>query len=133
MIRHKLTLVVGMIAILLSASTFALADCQRKIGLTITPAGDARDISGTAEIRNKGKRQRFKVSMDARVAEGTTYAVYVDGNLAGTLTIDGLGDGELEVDNDDGRALPAAVNPVCSIASVEVRDADGVIVLFGRF
>jgi len=43
--------------------------------------------------------------MDARVPNVTTYLVRVDGNVAGPITIV-AGDGELELNNNNGKTLP---------------------------
>lgn len=45
------------------------------------------DVSGQAEVRDQGGRQKFKVSMDARVANGTTFIVMANGAATGTVTI----------------------------------------------
>lgn len=135
MFRQKMLLGSILCALLLtfSLNAFAVADCSRKGDLAVTAAGAALDISGKVEVRARGNRQRFKLSMDARVAEGTTFAVYANGNLAGTITINAFGDGEIELANDAGKVLPAAITPVCSIQTVEVRDGNGVAVLSGTF
>jgi hypothetical protein len=61
MFRYKTKIALSLLALLMTASTLVYADCQRKISLTITDAGNASDISVTAEIRSKGRRQRFIV------------------------------------------------------------------------
>jgi len=109
----------------------AWADCQNKIGLSITPAGVAIDASGTAEVRSQGAQQRFKVSIDARVADGTTFEVFANGQVAGTITI-ALGAGELDLNNNNGAVLPAGVDPVCGVATVDVLSA-GTVILQGTF
>jgi hypothetical protein len=120
-------------AVLAMVVNFAEAsDCRKKISLDATSAGAAIDSSGTAEVRAQGAKQRFKVSMDARVADGTTFAVLADGLLAGTITI-ALGDGELELNNNNGKTLPAGVAPVCEIGTVEVKDGGSNLVLNGSF
>jgi hypothetical protein len=109
----------------------AWADCQKKIALSITPAGAAIDASGTAEVRSQGAQQRFKVAIDARVADGTTYEVFANGQLAGTITI-ALGAGELDLNNNNGAVLPTGVDPVCSVSTVDVLAA-GTVILHGAF
>ncbi|MBI4524735.1 MAG: hypothetical protein HY695_13100 [Deltaproteobacteria bacterium] len=109
----------------------ASANCQKKIALTATAAGAALDISGTAEVRKRGAQQRFKVSMDAAVEDGATFVVFANNLPVGTITIS-LGDGELEVNNNNGKVLPAGVNPVCSIGPVVVVDGN-TVVLEGSF
>ncbi len=110
----------------MAAQAFA-ADCRNRIALVATDAGVAIDASGTAEVRAQGTQQRFKVGMDARVADGTTFEVRVNGNsgagilgdLAGTITIT-LGVGELGLNNNNDATLPTGVDPVCSIGAVQV-------------
>lgn len=133
MLRKQLSTVTMIITLALSTAAMPFADCQKKIALSITATGNRDDLSGAAEARSVGKRQRFKVSMDARVAEGTTYSIYADGNLAGVVIIDAFGAGELEISNDNGKPMPAAINPVCATRVVEVRDSNGVVVLSGSF
>lgn len=110
----------------------ASADCRKKISLTAAALGD---FSGTDEVRQKGARQKFNVSIDAD--PNTVYAVYVfhgsSSALAGSITTDGFGNGELDLSNANGNSLPAGVAPVCTISSVEVRDGGGNLVLSGSF
>ncbi|MBL8177295.1 MAG: hypothetical protein JNK48_21650 [Bryobacterales bacterium] len=113
-------------------STGAFADCRKRTALRSTAAGAGLDVSGQAEVREQGGRQKFKVSMDARVANGATFIVLANGAAAGTITIV-AGDGELELKNYDGQTLPSAVNPVCTVGPVVVTDANGVAVLSGSF
>lgn len=119
----------GMMALF---STSAMADCRKKINLQATSTGQSQDISGQAEVREQGNRQKFKISMDARVANGTTFVVMANGEAAGTITIV-AGDGELELKNYDGQTLPAGVNPVCAVGPVVVTTSTGTPVLNGSF
>lgn len=120
------------VAMMLTMAVQAFAaDCQKKITLQATAAGAAIDASGTAEARARGRQQRFKVSMDAAVPDGTTFMVFANGQPAGTITI-ALGAGELDLNNNNGNTLPAGVNPVCSIDSVDVIDGTGTAVLQGN-
>lgn len=132
MTKKNLALTLVALALTLTGASALAADCQHKAALNITAAGAAIDASGTAEVRARGERQRFKVSMDARVPDGTTFAVFANSSLAGTITIV-LGDGELDLSNADGKTLPAGVNPVCGIHSIQVQDGNGTSVLDGSF
>lgn len=116
----------------LAVSASALADCQKKQELTVMAAGAAIDASGTAEVRAQRTRQRFKVSIDARVPDGTTFLVFANGSPAGSITIE-LGAGQLELTNDNGKTLPAGVSPVCGIGSVAVVDGAGATILQTNF
>ena len=132
----KATAVTAGLAMALGLATrVTAADCQTRIALTPTTAGRAIDASGRAEVRSRdgGARQDFKLRMDAAVADGTTFRVFANGRPAGTLTIV-LGNGELEVNNDNGQTLPAGLDPVCSIGPVLVTNATGTVaILFGSF
>ncbi len=130
--RKRIT--VALAAVALMAAMVAQADSgfRKRITLSATAAGAQIDASGTAEVRASGTQQRFKVSMDARVADGTTFAVYANGNLAGTITIV-LGAGELDLNNNNGNVLPVGVDPVSGIKSVEVKDGNGTLILSGSF
>ncbi len=130
--RKRIT--VALAAVALMAAMVAQADSgfRKQITLFATAAGAQIDASGTAEVRASGTQQRFKVSMDARVADGTTFAVYANGQLAGTITIV-LGAGELDLNNNNGNKLPAGVDPVSGIKSVEVKDGGGTLILSGNF
>jgi len=141
--RFGLLFLVPLCVLAVGANAFA-ADCRAKINLTVGPAGLNLDVSGTAEKRARGTRETFSVNMDAGVAQGfvapgTTFAVYVGpagavpGNLAGTITINALGVGGLDLSNANGVALPTGVSPVCSIGSVEIRNGAGGVVLSGSF
>lgn len=107
-------------------------DCRKKTELQPTGAGMANDISGKAEVRARGQRQRFKLSMDARVPDGTTFVVLVNGSAVGTATVD-FGNAELELDSGDGAVLPTSLGDVCTVGMVSVTDGGGQPVLQGNF
>lgn len=133
MILNRVTrILAGLAACAILGAGSALADCRKNITLTASGPGISTDVSGTVEVRASGARQRFKLSMDARVADGTVYVVQANGQPAGTVTIV-AGDGQLELSNDNGKTLPAAVNPVCSVGTVLVIDGQGLAVLSGSF
>jgi hypothetical protein len=125
--NFKMFTVLAMAGLALAGS--AQAECRRKINLTSAMQGD---FSGTAEVREQRSQQKFKLSMDARVADGTTYIVSANGFAVGTITIR-LGDGELELSNSNGKQMPQGTNPACSVASVAVLDSAGRTILSGSF
>lgn len=94
------------------------------------PGSPAIDAGGHAVIRAQGSRQRFQVEVEAMVPDGTTFMVFADDNLAGTVTLQ-MGEGELELDTEDAD-LPDGLNPVTAIRSVTVKDANGVPILQAR-
>jgi hypothetical protein len=116
----------------LMLTTSVWADCRKKINLTVTSPGAASDSSGTAEVRQQGAQQRFKLSMDSRVPDGTTYVVKANNLTIGAIVIS-LGDGELDLNNQNGKTLPSGINPACSVGPVSVTDGAGNVILMGSF
>ncbi len=116
---------------LVAGQMFA-GECRKKIPLQATPLGASLDTSGSAEVRARGERQRFKVSMDARVPDGTTFIVKANGLTVDVIRID-FGDGELELDSGDGAVLPRELGDVCTIGMVTVEDGSGQVILQGNF
>ena len=125
----RITQLAAVAALGLAISSPAQAECRRKIDLHGALPGD---FSGKAEVREQGTAQKFKVSVDARVADGTTYIVTANGFAVGTMTIR-LGDGELELSNSNGKTLPNGASPVCSVGPVSVLDSGGRTILNGAF
>ncbi len=132
MFRKHVGVSLAVLALVLAVATHASADCRNKITLSPSTAGASIDASGTAEVRARGTQQRFKVSIDAAVPDGTTFNVFANSQLAGTITI-AAGAGELDLNNNNGNTLPSGVDPVCSISSVEVRSGNGTVILSGSF
>lgn len=134
--RKQLMMTVMGLTMMLAATfgmeAYANADCFNKISLSPTDVGVANDISGKVAFEENGSSQRFKVSMDARVADGTTFVVFANGMPAGMITIT-LGSGELDLNNHDGAILPAGLDPICNISSVLVTDGAGNPVIEGIF
>jgi hypothetical protein len=130
--KLTLTLFSGLLMATFAASNAAAEECRKKITLQPTAAGNASDISGASEVRARGEEKRFKVSMDARVADGTVYVVRVDNSVVGTISIS-FGDGELELNTNDGAVVPPALSQVCTAGYVSVTDAAGTPVLTGNF
>ncbi len=133
MIRKQITLALVALTMGLAMVTQASADCRKRITLSASAAGASIGASGTAEVRAVGTAQRFKVSIDADVANGTTFNVFANGQPAGTITIVAFA-GELDINNNNGNVLPAGVSPVCSSPKlVEVKDGSGTVILSGSF
>jgi hypothetical protein len=110
---------------------------ERRVSLSATSAGRRIDVSGSARTRVEGSRQSLRVEVEARVAAGTKFAVYVTNGgttvRAGTITITTLGEGQIELKNYDGKRLPAGVAPVGSITKVIVKNASGTTIATGTF
>ncbi|MFN7992795.1 MAG: hypothetical protein U0Q18_04305 [Bryobacteraceae bacterium] len=105
-------------------------DFRLRRPLIPTPSGTAIDASGHFVMRVHGDRQRFKVEVEAMAQNGTVFMVMADDHLAGTVAIQG-GEGELELDTEDG-ALPEGLDPLKSIKTVTVTDANGNVILQGQ-
>src|SRR5262245_40276019 len=128
----QLVMVLVTLAVVFSTATHAFADCRKRVDLNTVGAGFAINASGDARVRQVGDRQKFTVEMDANIVKRTTFEVYANGQPAGTLTIV-RGGGTFEISNSNGNELPAGVEPVCSITTVEVKDTSGNVVLSGSF
>jgi hypothetical protein len=105
-------------------------DIKIRRKLMPTAAGVMLDASGHFVIRTQGSRQRLQVEAEAMVDDGTILMVFADGNLAGSLTIQ-MGEGELKLDSEGGD-LPEGLDPVTSIKTVTVTDANGNVILQGQ-
>ncbi len=140
--RRMMGLALGLamaILVLAGGAVSAGSRIERQIVLTPTAIGGNIDASGDARVRKDGPREDFKTEIDARVANGTVYRVYVTNsqfpnqlNLAGRIVIV-AGGGQLEISNENGRVLPRGVAPVIKIQTVVVKNAAGQVVLRGRF
>jgi len=130
MLRKERLTAVLVLALGVATAVPAFADCRNRSQLGITAAGAAIDSSGQFEARAQGADQSFRVSIDARVADGTVFEVFVNSQLAGTITI-ALGVGQLDLDNKDGAVLPLGVDPVCGVTTVAVATPGGDVILEG--
>jgi hypothetical protein len=130
--KKNLSLALVALALALTASPAFAANCRLKSALNITAAGAAIDSRGAAEVRAEGERQRLRVSMDARVPDGTVFGVFVNGSLAGTFAIE-LGAGEIELSPGHEACLRSGMNTVQGIQRIEVMDRAGNQVLRGLF
>ncbi len=132
MLRNKGMKFLAVALALLTTTAATAADCRKKVALQPAALGITLDASGTIEARAAGTKERFKVSIDARVPDGTTYVVLVNGMIAGTITVS-LGAGELQLETNDNKAMPSAVASVCTIGSVAVIEPQGTPLLTGAF
>ena len=120
-----------MAAVLALAASPVFADCQKRAGLRPSASGSALGASGKTDVRARGAQQKFKVEMEAAVADGSTFVVWANGLSVGTLTMR-LGEAQLELNNNNGNVLPAGTDPVCSITAVAVTDGKGNPLLEGN-
>jgi hypothetical protein len=118
------------LALALTPALYAHADCRHRTLLGATDDGAAIGASGNAEARQQILAERFKVQVEADVADGTVFNAFADGHFAGSVTT-ALGVAELELDTE-ASTLPDELRPVCNLSLVEVTDANGTLVLFGN-
>lgn len=123
-----LSLAAVALALAPAASPVTTASCRLTAPLDITVKGAAIGSKGTTEVRG----QRLRVSMDARVPDGTVFGVFVNGALAGTFAIE-LGAGEVELSHGHETCLRSGLNPVRETQRIEVMDRAGNQVLRGLF
>jgi hypothetical protein len=124
-------------AVALTPILQAHADCRHRTRLAATDDGAAIGASGNAEARQQtspiyygGARERFKVQIEAYVADGTLFNAYADGQFAGTLET-ALGVAEIELDTETFTMLQE-LRPVCNLSVVEVTDENGTLIAFGN-
>ena len=127
-----LSLAVVAFALAPATSPAFAATCRLTTPLDITARGAAIGSRGTTEVRADGERQRLRVSMDARVPDGTIFGVFVNGSLAGTFAIE-EGAGEVEVSPGHETCMRSGMNTVRGMQRIEVMDRAGNQVLRGLF
>jgi hypothetical protein len=130
MTKKSLSLALVAVALASTASSAFAANCRLRSALDITAKGATIGSKGTAEVRAEGERQRLRVSMDARVPDGTVFGVFVNGSLAGTMAIE-RGAGEIDLSHGDETCLRSSANPVRGIQKIQVLDISGSPVLQG--
>ena len=89
--------------------------------------------SGKVRSETRGSRVKFNVDVQdiASVGEGGTLNVFVNGASAGSLTVDALGGGTIDLDTDEGdTGVPGPYN---NGDIVEVRLSNGTVILTGAF
>src|SRR5438034_470789 len=81
--------------------------------------------------RSRGRSKSVPNQKEPRDQNVTTDLFRVDGNVAGPITIV-AGDGELELNNNNGKTLPAGVSPVCFMCDPCRRKRQGSVWTFLR-
>lgn len=124
------SLILGIVA-LLAASMIGMAPTAHagkagRVEIGLNGSAAFPDAKGKA----RSDAQEFRVEVENVPAlAGQTLTVSVDGNPAGTATVDALGAARLNLDAQLGDTLPV----VRAGSLVEVRTAAGVLVASGRF
>ncbi|MFL6275879.1 MAG: S8 family serine peptidase [Blastocatellia bacterium] len=96
---------------------------------SLSPTAVDTDARGKVKITVQGSREELEIEGDKLDSEAT-YTVIVDNFVLATLETDGSGSFKLKLTTDDG-SLPSAVRPISNIQHIEVRDAQGRVVLSG--
>ena len=85
---------------------------------------------GKARFRDRGGEQELEVEVeDAHALAGTTVRVFVNGKRVGNIRLNRFGNGQLNLNSDQGEAVPA----VKAGTTVRVRTATGALVVSGSF
>ncbi len=119
------------LAALAAAPAFA-DDSETIINAALSGAAiGGQTPSGKAVFRERSAAdRRLQVEVqDVNLAAGTVLNVIVGGQQVGTLTIDSLRAGRLELETGRGQAVPAVTNGT----SVAVRNQSGANVVAGTF
>jgi hypothetical protein len=109
-----------------------------RTAISLIATGADLDAAGTATIAiHSGgpQEQSFKVHV-SNLGVATAYKVFVDGVELGTFTTDNTGGAQVRFSTDPKgpeQLLPAVLTPVSNIKLVEIKAADGTVVLTGSF
>jgi len=88
------------------------------------------NADGKARFRDRGGEQELEVEVeDAHALAGTTVRVFVSGTRVGNIRLNRFGNGQLNLNSDQGEAVPA----VKAGTTVRVRTAGGALVVSGSF
>jgi len=126
---------------------FAGANAPRKPSalarVELQSTGIDADARGSAQIRvrPRGNQEEKEFAVVVfNLAARTSFLIHVDGKLAGAITTNTLGRGEVEfsTDPDHGKGecklpLPLVADAVTQLKVVEVSDAEGKVLLRGDF
>ena len=132
----RIVRVIAMLA--LAAMAFAAftgsASAAQRPGVELQTAlhGSAMfpNADGKARFRDRGGEQELEVEVeDAHALAGTTVRVFVNGNRVGTIRLTRFGNGQLNLNRDQGETVPA----VKTGTTVRVRTAAGALVVSGSF
>jgi hypothetical protein len=92
-----------------------------------TPAAAPIVSEAFVDMRTQGAFQSLKVEVEAKISDGTVWTVFADNGIAiGTLRFR-LQQAELHLQTGD--TLPAGINSLGAIRSLQVRDAAGNVML----
>ncbi len=95
-------MVLAVLSLLGTGAGWAKGDNNRlrlRAGLVGAPA--AGDVSGQADFEKRRGRRKFSVEIEG-VGAGEVFDVTVDGVKVGTITANGLGNGDLDFDDTAG-------------------------------
>lgn len=103
MLKNKMTTYLGMAAVALMLGTLVASNPAlaggNEVRLRAEFTAAAGDLSGKADFRNRGDRQRWSVEVEG-LTPGDMFDVMVAGQNVGTITIDNLGMGNQEFDTN---------------------------------
>jgi hypothetical protein len=106
--------------------------------ITLLPTAVEPQAQGKAEVSVSGTEQKFEIETE-QLQPRAAYKIVVDGNVivdGGRATTTNFGTFKLEfktTPSSNDLPLPAALNPVTNIKTVEVRDAQDRVVLTNTF
>lgn len=102
---------------------------SKKINLTAT-ADAPNGSKAVSELRIRSGNSRYKVQVEANVADGTVYNVSANGIQIGSITMK-LHRGELELEHN--AVLPAGLSSLADITTVTVSNTGGTALFNGTF
>lgn len=117
----------------MGATSIALAQTREvRLRANLTAAAAAGDISGQADFRQRNGRRQFSVQVEG-LTPGDAFDVMAAGQVVGTITINALGVGDLNYDDnfeagdDPATRFPANFPAVKAGTSIQVGALSGTV------
>jgi hypothetical protein len=128
---------VAVVAIFVATFVFAALapapEAQAKSGdlkISLQGSNAYPNAKGSAKYRNRGGEQEFQVEVEnVKQLAGQKLIVFVSGKKVGTLKINDLGAGRLNLNSTQGDRVPR----IESGSKVQVKTGAGVLVVSGKF
>jgi hypothetical protein len=121
--------IASMLMTALAPAQIALA-ANNDVKITLKAGPKFPKAKGTAKYRNRGGERELQVEVEnVKNLAGKTLNVFAKGNKVGTMKINQLGAGRLELNSTLGHTVPN-MGPG---SKVQVKTAQGVIVVAGTF
>jgi hypothetical protein len=121
--------IASMLFTALAPAPIALA-ASGDIKIALRGSAQFPNAKGSAKYRDRGGEREFQVEVEnVKALAGKTLNVFANGSKVGTMTINQLGAGRLNLNSTRGQNVPRIV----SGSKVQVKTGQGVVVVAGQF